>query len=44
MSNKLVFKLGDNINEATKDIPEKAVSSISTVDMKGIFESEDNIC
>ena len=44
MSNKLVFKLGDNINEATKDIPEKAASSISTVDMKGIFESEDNMC
>ena len=47
MSNKLVFNFGDNLIDSInngKDISDNVTSSISTVDMKGIYTSEEKTC
>ena len=47
MSNKLVFNFGDNLMDSInngKDVSNNVTSSISTVDMKGIYTSEEKMC
>ena len=47
MSSKLVFNFGDNLMDSINngnDVENNITSSISTVDMKGIYTSEEKMC